>query len=138
MYTMRVSKTKVARITDLGKAMKQWRHRQVPTTTVQEAAEKIGVSKSTWSELENGKRHPGADTLIALEALLGMDASKLLEMAGGPSRRSVDAADRARRWTLVEKRHPRASILVDLLPEMTDDQVDMLLNLAERSIQKAQ
>lgn len=138
MYTSFVSAKKVSKETELGIAMLKWRHRKIPRTTVQAAADAIGVSKSTWSELEHGKRAPNAETLLALEELLGFDAVELMRMAGYPSRRSIDSVDRGHRWALVEQRHPRAAALADLLPEMTDDQVDVFLNLAEATVRPKQ
>lgn len=128
MYTEAVKKTDELS-TELGRFMRRWRGKE--GLTIQEAAERIGVVKSTWSMLERGVRQPETETLLALERATGTPMDELARMAGFSVRSSATAAERARRVAALAEGDPRLAILVDLLPELSPEQVDTLVSLVE-------
>jgi transcriptional regulator with XRE-family HTH domain len=114
---------------DFGNIMRRWRKEQ--DLTVQEAAEKIAVVKSTWSKLERGESQPSIETLIALSGVLGRTVEDLAEAANLPIRRSHSTEERNRRIAAMTEKIPQSVALIDLLPELTEGEIDTLLSVAE-------
>lgn len=137
MYTMDVPKKRqkaMPKQTDLGRAMKRWREEERLNQT--EAAERIDVVKSTWSQIEKGERHASMDTLLLLVPLLGRTLDELAAMDEQSIRPSRSQEDRDRRVAAMTERNPRSGVLVDLLPELTDREVDTLLSVAENLVRQ--
>jgi transcriptional regulator with XRE-family HTH domain len=133
MYTHGVRK-KQEPSTDLGKFMHQWRLDQ--RLTVEAAADVIGVSKSTWSKLERGQRFVSLETLMALSDKTGRPVNELAAKAGQPVTVSRSNAERAQRAAALAEKVPRAGVLLDLLPELTDPEIDTLLSVGESLIRR--
>jgi transcriptional regulator with XRE-family HTH domain len=57
--------------------------------TQEQLAQRAGLSKGFISDVESGKRHIGADSLLALATVLGVSMDHL--MKGGPSRSEFGA-----------------------------------------------
>ena len=77
----------------LGRAMWQWRTEQ--HLSMRGAAERLGVSHSTWGALERGERAAEADTLQRLADLLQRSVDELMRWEGRASfRSSADDAER--------------------------------------------
>lgn len=137
MYTMNVpkkQKTLTVKQTELGRAMKLWRESERLNAT--QAADRIGVAKSTWTEVERGKRKASIDTLMALVPLLGRTLDELAAMDEQPIRLSPTQDVRNRRIDAMTNRNPRSGVLVDLLPELTEREVDTMLSVAENLIRQ--
>jgi transcriptional regulator with XRE-family HTH domain len=137
MYTMKVPKKQqkaMPKQTDLGRAMKRWREEKRLNQT--QAAERIDVVKSTWSQIEKGERHASMDTLMALVPLLGRTLDELAAMDEQPIRLSHSQDDRNRRIAAMTERNSRSGALVDLLPELTDREIDTLLSVGENLIRQ--
>lgn len=135
MYTEVVRKKQQPRTiavdkpTPLGRFMYRWRLEN--ELTVEAAAERIDVVKSTWSNLENGKRKPEAETLLLLERETKVPFAELAKMADYEVRQSVSAEHRAQRVAAIAEASPPMAALIDLLPGLKPDQVDTLVTLAE-------
>jgi transcriptional regulator with XRE-family HTH domain len=117
------------KVTELGQFMRKWRKEQ--NLTVQEAADSIGVSKSTWSEQEHGQRSISIETLMALSDQTGVPLDALSRMAGLDVRKSVPIEDRARRVAALAEAIPRIGAVLDLLPELSGGDIDAMVSLAE-------
>lgn len=133
MYTKTVRKKQTPSI-DLGRFMREWRKGE--GLTVQAAADEIGVSKSTWSNLEQAKRAASMETLIALSERTGRSVDSLAAMTGQEIRHSRTAQERARRTVVLTEKVPKAGLLLDLLPELTDREIDTLLSVGENLIRQ--
>lgn len=133
MYTEVVRK-KQTPSTDLGRFMYEWRRDN--GLTVQAAAERIDVSKSTWSKLENGQRFVSLETLIALSQETGRAVDDLVAMLDQPITLSRSSVERGARAAALAEKVPRAGVLLDLLPELTDREVDTLLSVGESLVRQ--
>jgi transcriptional regulator with XRE-family HTH domain len=133
MYTDVVRK-KQEPSTDLGKFMRQWRLDQ--RLTVEEAADAIDVSKSTWSKLERGQRFVSLETLMALAEKTGRTVEELAAKLGQVVTHSRSNEERGARSAALAEKIPRVAQLLDLLPEMTDREIDTLLSLGESLIRQ--
>lgn len=114
---------------DLGAFMRSWRDDN--NLTSQAAGERAGVSKATWSALENATRTASAATLYGIERATGMAYDDLARLAGHAVKPSADTNERARRVAAMADAMPRMRALVDLLPRLKPEQVDTLVSLAE-------
>ena len=63
-------------------------HRRAADLTLAQLADRVGLSTSALSLLENGRREPRVTTLTAIAAALGVDLGQLLE-GGPPTRRAA-------------------------------------------------
>jgi transcriptional regulator with XRE-family HTH domain len=104
-------------------------HRVRSGLTVMAAAQRAGMSRTTWTDLENASRPiPRAETLGRVAAALGVDVAELLIAAGvisSPLRFADDA---------VELRQ-RLEVLVDQVAELAarvSEQADTLAQLQRR------
>lgn len=123
--------------TELGRFMRRWRKDQ--EWTVDRAAQEIGVVKSTWSQLERGLRTPETETLLLMERKMGVPMDELARMAGIIVRVSQTVAERSRRVAALAEGDPRMGVLIDLLPELSPEQIDTLVSIVETmKAQKAQ
>ena len=61
--------------------------------SLSQLAEAVGCAKSYLSEVENGKRNPGDETLVKLEASLKMGSGKLVGAARWQRSLEVGGAD---------------------------------------------
>lgn len=132
MYTSIVRKKRISQTmgqTELGRFMRRWREDN--ELTVEAAAEQVGIVKSTWSKLENGKQRPEAETLLLLERVTKMSFEELARMSGFQPRRSESREHRAQRVAAFAESMPSAGVLVDLLPNLSADQIDTLVTIAE-------
>lgn len=103
--------------------------------TVREVAQEAGITAwSVWSKLENGQQLPSLRTLIRLSNYTGLSITELSKKAGVTLEPSANRRARAARIEAMEKEVPETSVLVSLLPELTAEEVDMLLTLASRLI----
>lgn len=133
MYTYGVRK-KQEPSTDLGKFMLQWRLDQ--RFTVEAAADAIGVSKSTWSKLERGQRFVSLETLMALAEATARPVDELAAKVGQSVTLSHSGAERAQRAARLAEKVPRAAALLDLLPQLTDREIDTLLSVGESLVRQ--
>lgn len=115
--------------TELGGFLKRWRDNN--RLTIEEAAERIGVVKSTWSLLERGKRAASFETLMAISETTGVPIHDLARMAGHSVHLSASAEERARRVAAVGEAIPAIGAVLDLLPELYPHEADTLLSVAE-------
>ena len=115
--------------TELGRFMRRWRKDQ--EWTIDRAAQEIGVVKSTWSQLERGLRTPETETLLLMERKMGVTMDELARMAGIIVRVSQTVAERSRRVAALAEGDPRMGVLIDLLPELSPEQIDTLVSLVE-------
>lgn len=130
MYTRVVeTKQEQKKKTELSEFMRKWRTGQ--NLTVQEAADEIGVAKSTWSQLENGQRKISLETLMALSDKTTVPIDDLSRMAGLDVRTSISVDERARRVAALAEAIPQIGAVLDLLPELTGSQIDAMLSFAE-------
>lgn len=121
---------------DIGTIMKDWR--QYNNLTVEAAAEKVDVSKSTWSDLESGKRQPNIETLIALSDALNIPLRELAQQAGYNVRLSETPTDRQRRIAELVASNPRLSVAMDKLLAFPVSELDTVLTIIEALHQKRQ
>lgn len=133
MYTNVVRK-KQTPSEELGRFMREWRDGE--RLTVEQAAEEIGVSKSTWSNLERATRAASMETLIALSERTGRSVDSLAAMTGQEVRPSRTDEERARRAVVLSQKVPKARLLLDLLPELTDREIDTLLSVGENLLRQ--
>ena len=131
MYTEIVGKRTT---TELGSFMARWRAQE--GLTVEEAAGRLGVAKSTWSNLERNQRTASFETLVALAELTGRTVEDLARMAGLSVTRSRSAEDQARRVADLVDRLPHLGPLIDLLPDLTAAEVDTLLSVGESRVRQ--
>lgn len=116
--------------TELGRMMRNWRM-DLNGMTMEEAADKIGVSKSTWSDLENGKRPISLETAKGLSLATGVSLDEISRMDGKPMRHSRNPQERLQRADAAAEVIPELGLLLDLFPELFPDEADMLLSSAE-------
>lgn len=128
MYTSVVKKTKELP-TELGRRMRAWRKSE--DLTVAEAAGRAHIVKSTWSNLERGVRQPETETLLLLEQAMGIPMDELARMAGFNVRASQNVGERARRVAALAEGDPRMQVLIGLLAELSPEQIDTLVSVAE-------
>lgn len=132
MYTLVVRKKRKSQVdmqTDLTIFMERWREEH--NLTVEAAAQAMGVVKSTWSNLENGKRKPDMETIFLLEDYTKVPFDELARMSRYPVRRSKSVEHRAQRVAGLAESMPSMNSLIDVLPDLKTHQVDTLLSLAE-------
>lgn len=131
MYTRDVPKKQTDKeTTDLGRFLRQWRVDK--NMTVEEAAEQAGFStKSIWTKIENGQAKVSLETLYALSQLTGRTMDDLANKIGLPIRRSHSSEERAQRLAALTDAEPRAAALVDLLPDLTPSQIDVMVSVGE-------
>ncbi len=53
--------------------LRAWRHRQAPRKTLSEVAEKVGVTPSHLSEVENWKNEPSLGLVAEISRFTGID-----------------------------------------------------------------
>lgn len=73
-------------ITTRGIGLELSRHRKISDLTLDQVSQKLGLSASTLSRLENGKRDPSSEEVAAILAILGVtggERDRLLDMARG-------------------------------------------------------
>lgn len=137
MYTNGVAKKQTDKpTTDLGIFMRQWRTDE--NLTVEEAAAKAGFGKSIWTKIENGQKRVALETLFAISKLTGRTMDDLAIKLGYSIRRSRSSEDRAHRVAALVEVEPKAAALVDLLPDLTPDQIDTMLTMGESLRRKGQ
>lgn len=120
--------------TELGKMMRRWRLENSLTVTA--AADVVNIAKSTWSDLENGKRPVSLETAKALSLQLGITLDDLTRAADQPIRRSRNSQERIDRALAASEVIPGLGQLLDLFPELQPDEVDMLLSSAESLVRR--
>jgi transcriptional regulator with XRE-family HTH domain len=131
MYTTGVPKNQTdKKTTELGRFLHQWRIDK--NLTVEEAASQAGFStKSIWTKIENGQAKVSLETLYALSRLTGRTMDDLAHKLGLPIRRSRSSEERAQRVAALTDVEPRAAALVDLLPDLTPAQIDVMVSVGE-------
>lgn len=117
--------------TELGRTMRKWRNEQEDGWTMERAAAAIGVSKSTWSDLENGKRPISLETAKGLSLATNVSLDEIARQGDQPIRRSKNAQERLQRADAAAEVIPELGLLLELFPELTPDEADMLLSSAE-------
>ncbi len=113
----------------LGAFLAKWRADN--NYTVEEAGQRAGISKSTWSALENATRAASMTTLYGLQRATGMEYDDLARLAGHDVLRSASTDERARRIAAMAETLPRMDALLDLLPNLNAEQTDALISIAE-------
>src|SRR5690606_22712549 len=104
-------------------------HRRAAGLTLAQLAERVGLSTSALSLLENGRREPRISTLSALAAALGVDVQQLLD-AGPPSRRAALEV----RWERAQRSPGFESLGIPEVrvgPGLPDDALEALVGLYE-------
>lgn len=129
MYTAIVAKKQDTPPTELGRFMRKWREDR--NLTVDQAADDIGVVKSTWSNLERGKRAASIETLMALSLKTEIPLEQLSRMAGLKVQLSSSIDDRARRVSALAAAIPQIGAVLDLLGELSGSEVDAMLTFGE-------
>lgn len=114
---------------DLGAFLLKWRKEN--GLTMEEAADRAGISKSTWSALENVQRGASMQRLYGLQCATGAEYDDLARLAGHEVRRSVSIDERARRIAAMSENLPKTRALIDLLEHLDENQTDVLLSAAE-------
>ncbi len=122
--------------TELGRMMRAWRLGQDGGWTTARAADYIGVSKSTWSDLENGKRAISLETAKALSRATGATLDEISQMSGSPIRHSSNHQERLQRADVAAQAIPGLSLLLGHFPDFHPDEVDLLLSMAESLIRR--
>lgn len=120
--------------TELGRTMRKWRNQRGFTSL--RAGQEIGVSKSTWSDLENGKRLISMETAKGLSIATGISLDEISRQGGMPIRHSKNSIERLERASAAAEVIPGLGLLLDLFPELTPDEADMLLTLAETLVER--
>lgn len=138
MYTQGVPKKQPNKeTTDLGRFLRQWREDK--NLTVEEAAYQAGfTSKSIWTKVENGQKVVSLETLYSLSQLTGRTMDDLARKLGLIIRRSLSSEERGQRVAALVDVEPKAAALVDLLPDLTPAQIDVMLSVGESLRQKDQ
>lgn len=121
---------------ELGSFLFQWRQRN--TLSMREAAERIGVSSSTLSDLEKGKRRADIETLFGIAEAMDLPLQEIAAKAGYESKRSRNAHDRAERMTSVIDAMPQMGAIADALPTFSPDELDTVLTVIELVISRRQ
>jgi transcriptional regulator with XRE-family HTH domain len=131
MYTTIVPKKQSdSEITDLGRFLRTWRTDK--NLTVEDAAAQAGFpSKSTWTKIENGQKRVSLETLYALSQLTGRTMDDLAAKLGWAIHRSRSSEERAQRVAALADVEPKAAALIDLLPDLTPAQIDLMLSAGE-------
>lgn len=131
MYTIGVSKKQTDKATtELGRFLRQWRTDK--NLTVEEAAEQAGFStKSIWTKIENGQKKVALETLWSLSKLTGRTMDDLAIKLGLPIRYSKTSEDRGQRIASLAESETNAAALVDLIPDLTPAQIDVMLSVGE-------
>src|SRR4051812_32054093 len=126
MYTAGVPKKQTLKeTTELGRFLRQWRTDK--NLTVEEAASQAGFStKSIWTKIEGGQDKVSLETLFALSQLTGRTMEDLAIKLGWTIRRSQSSEERGRRVVALVDVEPNAAALVDLLPDLTPAQIDVM------------
>lgn len=128
MYTMGVEE-KPTLENRLGQFMRQWRTSE--GLTVEAAADRIGVVKSTWSQLERGTRDASLETLLLLAHHTGAAIDDLARMQNQAVRASRSNEERSRRVAALADAIPAVAGLLALLPDLSAVELDTLLSVAE-------
>jgi len=131
MYTTGVPKNQTdKKTTELGRFLRQWRLDK--NLTVEEAAAQAGFStKSIWTKIESGQKSIAVETLYALSILTGHTMDDLAAKLGLAIRHSRSSQERSQRINAMADAEQNAAALVDLLPDLTPAQVDVMLSVAE-------
>lgn len=131
MYTVDVPKKQKDKMTtELGRFLRQWRDDK--NLTVEEAASQAGFStKSIWTKIEGGQNKVSLETLFALSQLTGRTMDDLATKLGLSIRRSRSSEERGQRVAALTDAEPNAAALVDLIPDLTPGQIDVMLSVAE-------
>ena len=87
--------------------------------------EKLGVSSATVSDWVNGKKYPRIDAMQRLAELLGVHYSTLTTEHG------IDDYKDAERLEALHQ-NPKLGILFDRAAKVSDEDVDILVSMAER------
>ena len=87
--------------------------------------EKLGVSSATVSDWVNGKKYPRIDAMQRLADLLGVRYSTLTTEQG------IDEYKDTERLEALHK-NPKLGILFDRAAKVSDEDVDILVSMAER------
>lgn len=128
MYTRCVRRTPPPK-TELGRTMQRWR--ETHGVSMDAAAEQADIAKSTWSDLEAGKRKPEIETLFQLETLLGIPMADLARQSGFTVRVSRSVDERVRRYAALVEADARFGALIDVLSELNAAQIDTMVSVAE-------
>lgn len=75
----------------IGKKIKELREKQELTTT--ELAEKSGVSQSTISQIENGKRNASTGTVVKIAEALGVSITEIVKSSSIEENKDNDTKD---------------------------------------------
>lgn len=134
MYTGVVSKKHIPPSPALGTFMRRWRDAE--NLTQEEAGRRIGLTKGAWSKLERGLTSISIETLMALSQETGISSDELAVMANYPVRHSASVEDRSRRVAELAEAMPAIGAMIDLLAELSADDVDTLVSLGESLVQK--
>lgn len=131
MYTIGVPKKQSNKeTTELGRFLRQWRADK--NKTVEEAADLAGFStKSIWTKIENGQDKVSLETLYALSKVTGRTMDDLAIKLGMPIHRSRSSEERGQRVAAMADVEKNAAALIDLLPDLTPAQIDVMLSVAE-------
>lgn len=131
MYTTRVAKKQTTKeTTDLGRFLRKWRTDK--GLTVEEASAMAGFStKSIWTKIENGQKTIAIETLYALSRLTGQTMDDLAIKLGLAIRRSQSSEERGQRVAAMAEAEQNAAALIDLLPDLSPAQIDVMVSVAE-------
>lgn len=133
MYTIDVPRKRQHKPSKaLADFLRRWRNDR-PVREIAEEEPKL--SHSVWSKLENMATTPSFETLLILSEKTGMPVDDLAVLAEFKVRRSNSVEDRTHRAAAVAEAIPKIGSLIDLLPEFSPKEADVLLSVAETLIQ---
>jgi transcriptional regulator with XRE-family HTH domain len=98
----------------LGQRIKGLRRQLRPKVSVEEAADAIGIARSTLSSIENDHDVPGRETLIAIAAYYGVSLDWLSTDAGLPLQGPITADEAKLLWLFRSASEPEKAALLTL------------------------
>lgn len=104
--------------------------RQELGLTLEDVAQAVGVGRSTVRKWETGMiKNMGRDKIASLAKVLQMDPVELVPVAG-----SIRSEDQERLEAL--HKNPRLGLLFDRSRKMSNDDVEFMLQMAERIVKE--
>lgn len=101
--------------------------------TLEDVAKVVGVGKSTVRKWENGMiKNMGRDKIAALSQVLHMSPIEFVPVAGEEAPERISGADLSRLEALHQ--NPRLGLLFDRSSKMKPEDVDFMIQMAERIV----
>ena len=118
---------------DIGKKM--YRRRKELGLTLEEVGDAVGVGKSTVRRWENGMiKNMGRDKIAALARVLQLSPVEFVPAAGEEAPARISGEDLSRLEALHQ--NPRLGLLFDHSTKMRPEDVDFMIQMAERIVKE--